>query len=100
MGNENDELEQLQARLFRKVFFVVLAGALGVGGIAGLGGFRPDPFTGHDAKLMRYEILDECRDYVDSYFRPPIPTRIRIKALEDHHSENCPDFHPPTQEWQ
>ena len=109
--NENDELSQLEARLFRKVFFVVLAGALGIGGVAGIGGFRPDPFTGDDAikmmesinqdnKLMKYEILFECRQYVDAYYRPPIPTRIRIKALEDHHSENHPDYKPPTQEWQ
>ena len=97
---DNDEFAQLEARLFRKVFFVVLAGALGIGGYAGYGGFRPDAFTGNDAKLMKYEILRECRSYVDSYYRPPIPTRIRIKALEDHHSENHPDYRPPTKEWQ
>ena len=98
--DENNEFEQLEARLFRKVFFVVLAGALGIGGFAGIGGFRPDAFTGTDAKLMRFEILKECRDYVDSYYRPPIPTRIRIEALEDNVSENHPDYYPPTNEWQ
>ena len=98
--SEDDQLAQLEARLFRKIFFLVLAGAIGIGGVAGFRDVRPDPFTGNDAKLMRYEILVECKDYVDSYYRPPIPTRIRIKSLEDHHSENHPDYNPPTQEWQ
>jgi hypothetical protein len=98
--SEDDPLAQLEARLFRKIFFLVLAGALGIGGVAGLRDVRPDPFTGNDAKLMRHEILAECEDYVDSYYRPPIPTRIRIKALEDRLIEHHPDYYPPTKEWQ
>ena len=100
MSDESDPLAQLEAKLFRKVFFLVLASALGLGSVIGLRDVRPDPFTGKDARLMKHEILYECKQYVDAYYRPPIPTRIRIKALEDHHSENHPDFKPPTQEWQ
>lgn len=49
---------------------------------------------------MRYEIIETCKDYVDSFYRPPLPVRIRIQALEDHARKQNPGYHPPTKEWQ
>lgn len=100
MTDENKALEQLEARIIRKVYVWMVVGGLAVGGVGGTGVLRTGKFTDQDAKLMKYEIMHECKGYVDSYYRPPIPTRIRIKALESHHSDNHPDYQPPTQEWQ
>jgi len=100
MANESDALEELEARLLKKLYVWLVVSGLVVGGVGGTGVLRTGKFTSQDAKLMKYEILYECRQYVDVYPRPPIPTRIRIESLEDHHSENHPDYRPPTSEWQ
>ena len=98
--SENDPLEQLETRIIRKVYVWLVVGALAIGGVGGTGVLRTGKFTAQDAKLMRYEILQECRAYVQTYDRPPVPTRFRIMALEKHHSENHPDYEKPTDRWQ
>jgi hypothetical protein len=100
LSDETGELAELETRLLRKFYVWMVVGGLAIGGVGGTGVLRAGKFTSQDAEIMKYEILYECRSYVNSYYRPPIPTRIRIQALEEHHSKNHPDYHPPTKEWQ
>ena len=100
MADEDDTLSKLEARLVKKVYTWLVVGGLVIGGVGGTGIIRSGKFTDSDARLMRYEILHECREYVDKFPRPPIPTRIRIMTLEKHHSDNHPEYQKPTSEWQ
>ena len=61
MTDDSDTLEsiavkEIESAVYRKVFFVVLAGAIAVGSWVGLGGVRPDPFTGTDGDELKAEM--------------------------------------------
>ena len=60
MTDDDDSLDStlksVQKEIFQKVFFLVLASALGLGSYIGLGGARPDPFTGTDGRALERRI--------------------------------------------
>jgi len=83
LNDENDPFAQLETKIIRKVYVWLVVVALGVGSVGGTGVLRTGKFTSQDAQLMRYEIEEVCQSYVDSYYRPPVSTRIRIQAIEE-----------------
>ena len=110
---ESEAIKQIESAVFRKVFFVVLAGAIGFGTWVGVGGVRPDAFTGSDFQLEKEKLLEqikqdqkemveECHRYVEREIKhaeillraeiPPVKTKAKIRALEASAARVDPEF--------
>lgn len=70
---ESEAIKQIESAVFKKVFFVVLAGAIAFGSWVGIGGVRPDPATGTElkalrdaSKVARDELEADMKAYADS----------------------------------
>ena len=48
--------DELESQILKKMYLWLLAGGIGIGSVAGFGGFRPDPFTGTDGRLLERRI--------------------------------------------
>ena len=114
-GTDTEDLADALIRSLQKKLWLAVILALVAAGSSVLNYVNPDvrakAFTSDDwdveseslaleTEIMRLEILQEARDYVDKYYRPPIAARIRIQALEDAIRKNDPDYKPPTEGWQ
>ena len=102
---ESMAVKEIESAVFRKVFFVVLAGAIAVGSWVGLGGVRPDPFTGTDGD----ELKDEMERFVKREIEhavilieagmPPSKTKAKIRALESSAERVDPEFQAVYEGW-
>ena len=99
--------QDIEKAILRKVYLWLVAGGVTLGGVAGVGGFRPDPFSGTDAKLMEREIMlevsknyNECQLQINQVEARKMPglTR-RIQALEDSVRRTDPEYQQPSLEW-
>jgi len=112
MGDDEKETNNLETKILRRVYVWLLAGGVGIGSVAGIGGFRPDPFTGTDGEHLKAELMREVRlemrehklvadreHYELATNKPPPPTRSRINYVEYYLERKFEDFEPPTQEW-
>ena len=98
-------IKEIESAVFRKVFFVVLAGAIGFGGFIGLGGVRPDPATGTDLKHLK----EYLKNYTDREIQhamilieakmPPDKTKAKIRNLESSAERVDPDFQAVYEGW-
>ena len=68
MADERDDtlekqiFKELEAGVFRKLFFLVLAGFIGVGGFLGTRDERPDPFLGREGIALKNDFTYSLKD--------------------------------------
>ena len=86
--------EELESKILRKVFIWMVAGGIGVGGVAGSGIIRVGKFTSQDAELLEQRMTFKCREMELDIRKdmPPLCTRRRILNIEHFLEEKYPEF--------
>lgn len=93
--------QDIEKAILKRVYLWLVAGGLALGGVAGMGGFRPDPFTGTDAEFLRQEVMFHCKELELNIRKdmPPFATRKRIRDIERCLEVNCSDFQVKEYGW-
>ena len=93
--------DELEARILKKLYVLLVAGGVVIGGVGGTGVLRVDKFTRTDAQLMeqRLERKIEVQNFLIRNDMPPKNTKERIRAIEHCLEHKCTNFSVETTGW-